>query len=134
MSGGESFACFQFQGAGSKLALPAIDVLQVHKEVAGAPHICSILQLQRCESEVRLLEIQGPGQSKLLLVVDAPVSVVEFPIAKVVRGSAGQAGPYTLAIIEDAGDLVLLLDSEKIRQATARLSSKSSPEETVFTQ
>jgi hypothetical protein len=125
----KSFSCFAFRGADNFLALPAAAVLQVAPELhESAPHITTILEVERSETETRILELAGDGSARLFLEVDGPVSVVTYEVKQVVPGSAGQGGPYTSAIINDGDELVLLLDSQKIRSATLELSKSGSAE------
>lgn len=124
-----SFSCFAFRGADNKLALPAADVLQVAPRLDdSAPHIATILEVERNDADTRTLELKNVAETPLYLRVDGPVSVVSYEVKQVVPGSAGQGGPFTAAIISDGDDLILLLDSKKIRNATLELSTSGSAE------
>jgi hypothetical protein len=113
-----------------RLALPAADVLQVAQRVEGsAPHISTILKVERKEGATRILELASTGPDPVFLEVDGPVSVVSYEVEQVVPGSTGQGGPFTTAIINEGEELILLLDTREIRTALALSTSGSAETE-----
>lgn len=110
-----SFTCFVFWGGGNRLALPAHEVFHVDEPGVEAPTIESILSLQAREEETCLLRLGGSGDASLPLEVGGPIDILVFDVSQVLLNSATHGGPLIQAIVEQADELILLLDVEAVK-------------------
>jgi hypothetical protein len=119
----ETFTCFVFWGGGNRLALPADEVFQVDEPGVDAPTIESILSLRPRDTETCLLRLGGSGEFSLPIVVGGPIDILVFDVSQVLLNSATHGGPLIQAIVEQADELILLLDAEAVKSELIQRSN-----------
>ncbi len=130
MKDSATFSCFVFWGGGNRLALPATDVFHVDESGEEAQSIESIIGLKTCSPETCVVRLGSSGEHSLELKVGGPIDIIDYHVEQVLRNSAIHGGPFTEAVIEDKGELILLLDSQAIK---SELIQRSKAESTAAT-
>jgi hypothetical protein len=113
-----TFTCFVFWGGGNRLALPASEVFHVDtggEDVQDAPSIESVIGLRTHSPETCVLRLGSSGELSLPLEVGGPIDIIVYQVEQVLLNSATHGGPFIQAIIEDEGELILVLDSDAIK-------------------